>query len=245
MTGLSFDRGEYFDAVRAKPFGGSLTQQQVDGQEAILAAWERRSRVSDDLRWLAYPLATTCHETDKTMWPIEEYGKGRGQPYGKPDPETGMAYYGRGFVQLTWKDNYQKATDELELWEEKDLVWHPENALDLDIASNIMFIGMEEGWFRSGHKLSRYFNAQVDDAFNAREIINGDKKTVPSWSHGASIGNLIKGYHGQFLAALQASVREVVPELPEPVPETETVITITVLVGVTGPAKVSVKARKT
>jgi hypothetical protein len=35
------------------------------------------------------------------MQPIEEYGKGRGMPYGKPDPTTGQVYYGRGFVQLT------------------------------------------------------------------------------------------------------------------------------------------------
>src|SRR5262245_40113966 len=101
---MLFNRQTYFDIVREEPFNGSLTQQQVDGQNIILDYWESYAPGVGwvDLRWLAYMLATTYHECAGTMWPIEEYGKGKGQSYGVPDSTTGQTYYGRGFVQLTW-----------------------------------------------------------------------------------------------------------------------------------------------
>ena len=37
---MPFDRTKYFDTVRRNPFGGGLTQEQVDGQTVILAVWE-------------------------------------------------------------------------------------------------------------------------------------------------------------------------------------------------------------
>src|SRR5262245_30152095 len=71
---VTFDRKLYFDSVRPSLFAGKMNQQQVDGQNAILSEWEDE-QPAEDLRWLAYPLATTLHETASTMWPIEEYGK--------------------------------------------------------------------------------------------------------------------------------------------------------------------------
>jgi putative chitinase len=220
---MLFDRTVYFDKVRADLFAGNLSQQQVDGQNDIIDVWETLpSRFPDlvlDVRWLAYMLATTYHETSQEMWPIEEYGKGAGMSYGKPDPETGQTYYGRGYVQLTWRDNYQRATTELELTGLDDLVWHAANALDPVIAAKVMYRGMYRGWFRSDSKgpqtLPRYFSATIDDAYTAREIINGDKTTVPSWSYGQSIGILIAGYHQKFLSALDAASASVAPQ-PEP-----------------------------
>lgn len=203
------DRKEYFDCVRLSPFNGTLTQQQVDGQNAILDRWEI-DPTTVDFRWLAYALATTLHETASTMWPIEEYGKGKGMKYGAPDPETGQTYYGRGFVQLTWRDNYKRATNELKLSGHEDLEKYAEKALDLMIAGDVMFYGMIEGWFRTKdgqpETLPRYFSSSVDDPYNARGIINGDKSTIPKWSGGLSIGKLIEGYHAAFLYALQSSV---------------------------------------
>jgi hypothetical protein len=95
---IRFERKAYFDAVRVAPFGGTMSADQVDGQEAILTAFElvQLRRPAFDLRWLAYALATTLHETASTMQPIEEYN-GANQPYGKEDPETHQRYFGRGF----------------------------------------------------------------------------------------------------------------------------------------------------
>jgi hypothetical protein len=210
------DRETFYDLVRSDPFPGSLDQGQVDGQNAILDAWE--SAFPDgDLRWLAYCLATTYHETSATMQPIEEYGKGSGMAYGSPDPTTKQTYYGRGFVQLTWRDNYARADRELGLEGENSCEWHAENALRLDVASACLFEGMVEGWYRGDEDgrqtLERYFNEHVDDPFNAREIINGDRNAVPSWSSGASIGELVASYHREFLAALEKAWSE-----DEPVP---------------------------
>src|SRR4029077_1451509 len=171
----TFDRKVYFDAVRASLFGGAMSQEQVDGQNAILALWEGQHTGTPmtDLRWLAYMLATTYHETAQKMWPIEEYGKGSGKPYGKKDAQTGQTYYGRGFVQLTWRDNYHKATVKLSLTDERDIEWHVEQALDLVIASRVMFRGMAEGWF-TGNKLGDFFSDTEDDPVGARIIINND-----------------------------------------------------------------------
>lgn len=206
------DRKKYFDAVRISPFGGYMTQQQVDGQSIILDRWEF-DPATVDLRWLSYALSTVYHECAATMWPIEEYGKGKGMAYGNEDPPgSGNVFYGRGFVQLTWADNYERATSELELEDENDLYMHPEKALDPAIAADVMFYGMIEGWFRSDskgpHTLPRYFNDQIADPYLAREIINGDKHIVPKWSGGISIGNLIADYYHDFLDALTEATTE-------------------------------------
>lgn len=198
---IHFDRETYFNAVRGPLFGGSMTQGQVVGQEAILLRWENRP-LSKDLRHLAYALATTKHETGNEMLPIEEYGKGAGYKYGVPDPETNQTYYGRGYVQLTWRENYVFATKQLKLTGANDLEWHADRALVPAIAGDVLLLGMYAGWFRPPNKLDSFFSTAADDAYGAREIVNGDKHIIPSWSDGVSIGKLIAGYHAHFLNAL-------------------------------------------
>jgi putative chitinase len=168
------DRERFFPTVRAALFGGRLTQSQVDGLNAILAA----APAGMDRRWLAYALATTHHETDRTMRPIEEYGKGRGRPYGAADPETGWAYYGRGYVQLTWKENYRRMQDLLG----HALVDQPDLALRPEIAAAILFKGMTLGSF-TGRKFADYFNAAKTDWLNARRIINGMDRAAAIAGH--------------------------------------------------------------
>lgn len=184
------DRDIYFDSVRTSLFSGALEQVHVDGQSVILAVWDHGAGGTPmtDLRWLAYMLATVFHETAERMWPIVEYGSEsylKGKPY--------WPYVGRGFVQLTWQENYDKASKALALIDERDLVDHPEMALDSLIATRILFRGMAEGWF-TGKKLGQYFNDEKDDPANARQIINANDDD-----------ELIAGYHDKFLAALHAA----------------------------------------
>ena len=158
---------EFFRVFRTTMLGGSITQAQVEGTNALLSAWEKYDR-----RWIAYALATAYHETDFTMEPIAEYGRGRGLAYGVPDPHTGQVYYGRGYVQLTWRHNYARADAEIPGF---DLVNHPDNALKPEVAAVIMVRGMVEGWF-TGLKLEDYFplhNPKWADWVNARRIVNG------------------------------------------------------------------------
>lgn len=161
---IMINKTSFYATMREK--FGPLKQSQVDGFEAILNEWEAQGL--EDIRWLAYILATAWHETAKTMQAIEEYGKGKGRKYGKPDPVTGKVYYGRGFVQLTWNFNYKKMGKALGI----DLYNKPELTLDTAIATKIMFDGMVLGSF-TGKRLGNYFNDKKEDWINARKIING------------------------------------------------------------------------
>src|SRR5215218_3281551 len=61
-----FDRKIFFDAVRFDPFGGSITQDQVEGMNVIPDTWGQ-APPSDDLRWLAYALATTSQASVRSL----------------------------------------------------------------------------------------------------------------------------------------------------------------------------------
>ena len=75
-----YQRTTFFNTVRSAPFGGTLSQSQVDGMEGLLRYADHLDWHPDTpdsqyfLYWLAYLLATTFHETARTMQPIEEYG---------------------------------------------------------------------------------------------------------------------------------------------------------------------------
>lgn len=164
------DTAKFFTTV--KPLFKKFSQQQVDGLNFILKEWEL-SGLSDD-RWLAYMLATAFHETAHTMQPIREYGLGKGRKYGqklklsgKPYTVPDNIYYGRGYVQLTWFENYANMGKLLNL----PLLENPDLALDPSVAAKIMFTGMTRGLF-TGRGLGRYFNENTDWV-NARKIING------------------------------------------------------------------------
>jgi hypothetical protein len=78
-------------------------------------------------------------------------------------------YYGRGFVQLTWKRNYEKFSKLLGI----DLVTNPDAVLDPVIGAKILVTGMREGLF-TGRGLAKYINAESSpDWLNARRIVNG------------------------------------------------------------------------
>ena len=146
-----------------------------DGLAALLEFLVEDSDL-DDKRWAAYMLATIRHECAGRWLPIEEFGKGKGKPYGEPVTVVDSdgtrfvnTYYGRGYVQLTWKANYQIMGQALGLG--NLLVLHPEHALEPQTAYKIMSLGMRKGLF-TGKKLGDYVNAATCDYFNARRIIN-------------------------------------------------------------------------
>jgi hypothetical protein len=163
------DRKVFFAGIRQGPFPGKLTAGQVAGTSAILDEWERRGLT--DLRWLAYMLGTTKWETDHTMQPIKEGGSLKylkGKKY--------WPWYGRGYVQLTWKANYQKFQARVKKLFGVDIIADADLAMRPDVAAFIMFEGMINGEF-TGKKLKDYFTASKTDWLGARRIINGvDRK---------------------------------------------------------------------
>lgn len=185
----------------------SFTQRQVDGFNRYLAAG---NALLIRPQHLAYILATGWHETDQKMAPIAEYGKGatrryghwvtnsRGVKYGIRNSHTSRPvylaseyphlYYGRGDVQLTWLDNYIRATKELGV----DFANNPDLALDPTNSANILVYGSMRGWF-TGKSIPDYIvYGSFAEMVNARRVINGTDRA-----------HLIAGYAKIFLTALE------------------------------------------
>lgn len=176
----------FFNHLRLHLCGGALNQEQVRGINAILASWARHGS-PDDRPQLAYVLATAFHETAGRLQPAREtlalsdaqaidrleraFQAGRlpqvKSPYWRVDA-TGQSWFGRGFVQLTHKRNYAAMANVLGV----DLVTDPTRAMALDIAADILVVGMRDGLF-SGRKLDDYLTKDGADWLNARRIVNG------------------------------------------------------------------------
>lgn len=193
----------FFAYARRAPFGGRLTQMQVEGCEAVIAAW-----TGTDDRQLAYILATAFHETGGKMQPVREgfaktdAGARRavaGRRYARE--VGGHVYYGRGLVQLTWVSNYRRMGQALGL----DLVNNPDLMLDNGHSVRALILGMTDGMFSAGQTLGRYFNATTDDPVGARRIVNGTDKA-----------SLIAGYHTAFLDSIKAARAEAARPFPAP-----------------------------
>ena len=131
---------------------------------------------------LAYVLATSFHESGHTMKPVREMG---GETYLKS--KKYYPYVGMGYVQLTWRENYEFVSKKLGV----DFVANPRLLLDSKYAVTILVSGMKNGWF-TGKKLSDYITLQKSDFVNARRIINRLDKA-----------DLIAGYAKQYDALLK------------------------------------------
>jgi hypothetical protein len=146
---------------------------------------------------LAYVIATAEWESDhfRTM---EEYynsaddlnqsydGELGNAPYPSND---GFTYRGRGYVQLTGKDNYRQ----MGLLLNRDLVDDPDQAEDPTLAGQIAAIGMSRGLF-TGIGLSDRIYTGHADFVGARQIVNDHDREVT-----------IAGYAGQFTSVLATS----------------------------------------
>lgn len=147
----------------------------------------------------AYVLATAYHETAHTMKPVREMG---GEGYLRSKPY--YPYVGMGYVQLTWKANYQKASEKLGV----DFVQNPKLLLDPQYAAPILVLGMKEGWF-TGKKLSDYITLQKSGFREARRIVNGmDKADL--------IAGYARGYDWKLKAAGYGEEPVIRPEKPVP-----------------------------
>lgn len=169
----------FFDELRNSGiFGNGLKPDQVKGLQTVCCA---AKAANWPLAFTAYALATACHETAYTMQPVREaYWLSENW---RRNNLRYYPFYGRGYVQLTWKENYDKADRALNLGGQ--LSNNLELALDPDIAARIMVRGMQEGWFagdRNGnrHTLARHLPetgaATVAQMTSARRIINGTDK---------------------------------------------------------------------
>jgi putative chitinase len=183
---MAIDRKRFFDRVRVGILGPKLDEGEVKGCDAILDA-----TVGWKTSWIAYALATAYHETAHTMQPIKEYGgekyfnrmygvegqnPARARRHGNVKPGDGARYAGRGFVQLTWRNNYAAMGNLIGV----NLVANPDLAMNTDIAARILREGMSKGTF-TGIKLADCLPdeiGKVDQFMRARRIINGNDKAL-------------------------------------------------------------------
>jgi len=205
-------RADFYDALRrdAGVFSDTLSQEQVAGIEGILDAMQA---VGDGrAKTLAYALATAYHETGRRMVPVREgfaasdaaairavasLARKRGAAsaparYGQPTGPYAKAYYGRGHVQLTWRENYVRSSADAGVDLERD----PDAMLDPVISARILIRGLVDGrWNGAGRGVAHYLpDTGGDDLQGARRTVNGTDR----W-------DAIAGYHAAFLKAIEAA----------------------------------------
>ncbi len=200
------DRAYFFKQFRSQFYPiREKDKHLIDRYERVFNYWDSQAHLKD-LRWLAYILATTYHETGRRIKAVREcfgktdaasiacvtrmYRRGRiKRNYARIDPKTGKAYFGRGHVQLTWDWNYKRMGKELNMGDE--IYINPDLALHPDTSVAILAQGMIKGLF-TGKRLSKYFNASSTNWGGARRIVNGLDKY-----------KLIGGYGRKFHATLR------------------------------------------
>lgn len=194
-SGFFADHGRFYDFLRGnKMLGPTISATEFEGCEAIVIGF---AMAGAPVSYVAYGLATAYLETAHTMQPIKEIGgtayftrmydirgarPAKARELGNLTPGDGAKYCGRGYVQLTGKTNYAKATAKLRaLGFNVDLVANPDLAMRPDLAAVIMVHGMIEGWF-TGRQLDDDLledgPSTLQHFTDSRDIINGRDKAA-------------------------------------------------------------------
>ena len=137
------------------------------------------------LQQWAYVFATTFHETAFTFLPIRE-AFWLSENWRKTNLRY-FPYYGRGFVQITWKENYLKYSKILN----EDLVKFPDLAMIPKYAFKILVHGFINGTF-TGKKISDYINSKATDYKGARKCINGTDKDEQIASYASTFEAILR-----------------------------------------------------
>lgn len=109
------------------------------------------------------------------------------------DDDTGdeLAYFGRGYVQLTWWSNYSKSSVAIGLGLE--LLLDPERVKEPEVAYALMSHGMRTGQgFANGHRLGKYFSGKLRNYVGARHMVNGH-------DHASDIANIAEKFEAILL----------------------------------------------
>ena len=210
-AGFAFtDYGRFYDWLRQNDMlGPKISATEFEGCDKIVRAC---AVAGWGISWVAYALATTYHETAGTMQPVKEIGgpayfkkmydirgdrPAKARELGNLNPGDGALFAGRGYVQLTGRTNYAKATAKLRaLGIDVDLVADPDRAMEPEIAATILVLGMREGWFTGrdiDDDLPARGPARLAQFVASRDIINWRDKQV-----------MIAEYAVDFQTALQS-----------------------------------------
>jgi len=141
--------------------------------QVIIAEGKKRGVLRNQL---AYIFATVYHETAHTMKPIKEMG---GEKY--LQSKKYYPWFGRGYVQITWEENYAKYG-----------ITNADDALKPEIAMHVLFDGMLNGKF-TGRRLDRYVNLKESNFASARQVVNKLDQYVLIAQYAKEYDQLLKG----------------------------------------------------
>lgn len=115
--------------------------------------------------------------------------KAYGDRMGNSEPGDGWRYRGRGYVQITGRDNYRRLGNVLG----EDLEGNPELACDPNVAAKICVVGMQRGLF-TGVSLD-----DVSEPMTSEPDFEGDRAIV----NGRDRAKKIAGYADVYYEALK------------------------------------------
>jgi hypothetical protein len=161
-----------------------LTQREVDALTVFLTMYEKSKSRFTATQW-AYIFATTFHETAFTFEPVREAFR-YSEEWRKKNLRY-FPYYGRGYTQLTWEENYRIFENILHL----PLVKQPDLAMTSVVAFDITTTGFEKGIF-TGKKISDYINATKTDYIAARRCINKTDRAQTIAAYAAGFEKILK-----------------------------------------------------
>lgn len=188
---------------------GPLSKESEDALNTLLKEIEADKDLTEPAE-IAYVLATVWHETWQAKRNIrfapclEYYGGSRQEEYfencygcetpkgkklGNVAKGDGAAFRGRGYVQITGKDNYARVSKAM--GEGDFLIQCPWAAAVNPFAYKILSLGMRKGLF-TGKKLSD-FNEKGGgyDFVGARKIVNGKDKADVIAGHARQVYSLL------------------------------------------------------
>lgn len=213
------NRTQFFEAIRPA-FRSTLSQEQVDGMNALLDAGRGLP-----LHHMANVLAQVRRETGGLMAPIKETVAAHHKNKNPSDSEVirrlNVAYkagklpwvkspywlegwFGRGFIQITHKANYDR------------MGVTKESALLPSVAARLTVQGMRDGTF-TGRKLRDYNfpnDLEAPPSRNPRRIVNGQDGSDAE----------VAKFHRQFAAALETAgwSSQTTPQVNPPVASVKT-----------------------
>lgn len=213
----------FFAYLRKAPFGGRLTQGQIDGVNALFNEAAQQGLSAQEA---AYVLATTFHETGGKMAPIREnmsyradrilevFGSNHSARVTRSEAAS-LANNPQGLAERVYGLGNPRKAKELgnvrkgDGWKYRGggldqrtgrgnyarvgLEGEPDKVLQLPEAARVMITDMIKGSFTS-KKLGDYFDGDKANPEGARAVINGTDKA-----------KLIAGYYKNFLDSINAA----------------------------------------
>lgn len=185
---MQLNRKTFYDQYRAKlDIDSRISKSEVKAIDLFL---DYTGQYFDwfTLEQWAYIFATVFHETAHTFEPVRE-AFNKSEDWRKANLRY-WPHYGRGYVQITWKRNYDLFTrlvkEHLNIRiKGMDDFMHP------NIAFFTLIYGFKNGSF-TGARIDKYITISKKDYINARRCINGSDKAEKIADHAEEFERILR-----------------------------------------------------